>query len=119
MRTDHKAIMKKNKSSDEQVVGILPAADSGGAAASAINKQQNKEKSDLDNRKNKPRMTAGQNRQLRLLEDENQKLKQLVAELTLKKVLLQEALARRLSGQKEKIIRPKRHRTGPLDSIER
>ncbi len=119
MRTDAKITMKKPKSSDERVASMLPGGDPGGAVASAISKQRNKDKSDSVDRKNKVRMTPAQNHELRLLEHENQKLKQLVADLTLNKVLLQEALSRKLSGQKETVIRSKRQRTGPSNSTER
>ena len=53
-------------------------------------------------------MGVSELRRLRLLEEENRKLKQLVADLTLDKHILQEVVKKRSKGQS-------RARTGPPD----
>jgi putative transposase len=119
MKTDAKITMKKPKSSDKRVASMLPGGDPGGCVATAIGKLRNKEKSDPVDRMNKARKTPAETRQLRVLEDENQKLKQLVADLTLNKVMLREALARKVSGPNRKILQTRKRGAGSSNPIER
>jgi putative transposase len=111
--------MKKSKASEHQIASVLRETDLGVPPVVTIGKHGNGDTTGSVNRKNKGSMTPAETRELRLLEAENRKLKQVVADLTLNKVLLQEALAKKLSGRRENVLRPRRRRAGSSNSTER
>lgn len=87
--------MKKSKYSEEQIATALRQVDAGAPIPEVTRKLGISEATDYVWRKRCGQMAIAEIRRLRQLEDENRKLKQLVADLTLDKVMLQEVLAKK------------------------
>jgi putative transposase len=87
--------MKKSKYSEEQIATALRQVDAGAPIPEVTRKLGISEATDYVWRKRYGQMAIAEIRRLRQLEDENRKLKQLVADLTLDKVMLQEVLAKK------------------------
>ena len=88
--------MKKSKYSEEQIATALRHVEAGTPVAEMTRKLGICEATSYVWRKKYHQMGVPEVRRLRQLEDENRKLKQLVADLTLDKVMLQEVLAKKL-----------------------
>lgn len=87
--------MKKSKFSEEQIATALRQVDAGAPIPEVPRTLGISEATYSVWRKRYGQMAIAEIRRLRQLEDENRKLKQLVADLTLDKVTLQEVLARK------------------------
>jgi putative transposase len=87
--------MKKSKYSVEQIATALRQVDAGAPIPEVTRKLGISEATYYVWRKRYGQMAIAEIRRLRQLEDENRKLKQLVADLTLDKVMLQEVLAKK------------------------
>ena len=88
--------MKKKRFSMEQIVGILKQAEVGVPVRELVRKEGISEQTFYRWKKQYVGLEIDQVRQLKQLQEENQRLKQLVAELTLDKTMLQDALAKKL-----------------------
>lgn len=88
--------MNKSKYSEEQIATALRHVDVGAPVTEVTRKLGVSEATYYIWRKKYSQMGITEIRRLRQLEDENRKLKQLVADLTLDKVMLQEVLAKKL-----------------------
>ncbi len=82
--------MKKKRFSEEQIATTLRQVDAGAPVAEVTRALGISEQTDYLWRKKYGQMAMAEIRRLQQLEDENRKLKQLVADLTLDKVMLQE-----------------------------
>jgi len=87
--------MKKSKFSEEQIATALRQIDAGAPIPEVTRAFGISEATYYVWRKKYGQMAIAEIRRLRQLEDENRKLKQLVADLTLDKVILQEVLAKK------------------------
>lgn len=87
--------MKKSKFSEEQIATALRQVDAGAPVPEVTRALGVSEATYYVWRKRYGQMAVSEIRRLRQLEDENRKLKQLVADLTLDKVMLQEVLAKK------------------------
>ena len=87
--------MKKSKFSEEQIATALRQVDAGAPIAEVTRTLGISEATYYVWRKRYGQMAIAEIRRLRQLEDENRKLKQLVADLTLDKVILQGVLAKK------------------------
>jgi putative transposase len=87
--------MKKSKFSEEQIATALRQVDAGAPIPEITRALGISEATYYVWRKRYGQMAIAEIRRLRQLEDENRKLKQLVADLTLDKVILQEVLAKK------------------------
>ena len=88
--------MKKKRFTEEQIAFALRQADSGVAVAEVCRKMQISEQTYYRWKKKFAGMGVAEVRRLRQLEDEVRRLKQLVADLSLDKAMLQDALGKRL-----------------------
>jgi putative transposase len=88
--------MKKSKYSEAHIATALRQVEAGVPIAELTRKLGVSEQTYYLWRKKYGQMGVGEIRRLRLLEEENRKLKQLVADLTLDKVMLQEVLTKKL-----------------------
>lgn len=88
--------MKKSKFTDSQIAFILRQADEGTAVAEVCPKAGISEATFYNWRKRFGGMMPSEVRQLRQLEDENARLKNIVADLALDKAMLQDAIKRKL-----------------------
>jgi putative transposase len=88
--------MKKSKCSEEQIAVALRQKDAGAPIPQVTHRCGISEATYYVWCKRDGQMAVAAIRRLRQLEDENRKLKQLVADLTLDKVMLQEVLAKKL-----------------------
>ena len=88
--------MKKSNHTPEQVVYALKQHESGETVASLCRKMGVSEATFYNWKKKYAGMGVGDVRELRQLREENTKLKQLVADLSLDKHMLQEVLAKKL-----------------------
>lgn len=88
--------MKKSRFSEEQIATTLRQVDAGVPVAEVTRALGISEQTYYLWRKKYGQMAMAEIRRLRQLEEENRKLKQLVADLTLDKVMLQEVLAKKL-----------------------
>ena len=87
--------MKKSRYSEEQIAYAIRQTESGTPAAEICRKMGVSEATFYSWKKKYAGMGISEVRKLRLLEDENRKLKQLVADLSLDKHMLQEILAKK------------------------
>ena len=88
--------MKKTKFSDEKIAFILRQAEAGTSAIEVCRQNGISEQTFYRWKKRFAGMGVGEVRRLRQLEEENNKLKQLVADLSLDKAMLQEVIAKKL-----------------------
>ena len=88
--------MKKSRFSEEQIATALRQVDAGVPVAEVTRALGISEQTYYLWRKKYGQMAMAEIRRLRQLEEENRKLKQLVADLTLDKVMLQEVLTKKL-----------------------
>jgi putative transposase len=87
--------MKKSKFSEGQIAVALRQVDAGAPIPEVTRSLGVSEATYYVWRKKYGQMAVAEIRRLRQLEEENRKLKQLVADLTLDKVILQEVLAKK------------------------
>ena len=87
--------MKKKRFSVEQIVGILKQAEVGVPIGELIRKVGISEQTFYRWKKQYVGLEVDQLRQLKQLQEENQRLKRLVADLTLDKTMLQDVLAKK------------------------
>ena len=87
--------MKKSKFSEEQIATALRQIDAGAPIPEVTRKLGISEATDYVWQKRSGQMAIAEIRRWRQLEEENSRLKQLVANLTLDKVILQEVLAKK------------------------
>ncbi len=88
--------MKRKRFAVEQIVGILKQAEVGVPVTEVIRKAGISEQTFYLWKKQYVRMEVDQARQLKQLQEENNRLKQLLAELSLDKVMLQDVLQKKL-----------------------
>jgi putative transposase len=87
--------MKRKRFSVEQIVGILKQAEVGVPVAEVIRKAGIAEQTFYRWKKQYVGLEVDQVRQLKQLQEENGRLKQLVAELSLDKTMLQDVLTKK------------------------
>ncbi len=87
--------MKKSKYSEAQIATALRQVDAGAPIPEVTRSLGISEATYYVWRKQDGQLAVAEIRRLRQLEEENRKLKQLVADLTLDKVILQEGLAKK------------------------
>jgi len=87
--------MKRSKFSEEQITYALRQAEAGTAVADVCRQLGVSEATFYVWKKKYAHLGVGELRRLRQLEDENARLKQLVADLTLDKHMLSEALRKK------------------------
>lgn len=88
--------MKKSRFTEEQMAYALKQAELGTAVAEICRKMGISEATFYVWRKKYGGLGPSELKRLRLLEDENRKLKQLVADLSLDKAMLQEVVTKKL-----------------------
>jgi putative transposase len=88
--------MKRKRFTEEQIAYALRQAESGVPVAEVIRKMGVSEQSFYRWKKRFAGMGVSELRRLRQLEEENRKLKRLVADLSLDKAMLQEVLSKKL-----------------------
>jgi putative transposase len=88
--------VKRKRFSVEQIVGVLKPAEVGVPVAELIRKVGISEQTFYRWKKQYPGLEVDQVRQLKQLQEENARLKRLVADLTLDKVMLQDVLGKKL-----------------------
>jgi putative transposase len=87
--------MKQSKYSESQIAAALRQVEAGAPIVEVTRGLGVSEATYYHWRKKYGQMAVAEIRRLRQLEEENRKLKQLVADLTLDKVILQEVLAKK------------------------
>lgn len=90
--------MKKKRFSVEQIVSVLKQAEMGMAVADLIRQVGISEQTFYRWKKLYSGMQSDQVRELKQLQDENGRLKKLVAELSLDKAVLQDVLSKKFPG---------------------
>jgi len=88
--------MKKSKFTEEQIAYALRQAESGVSVAEVIRKMGITEQTFYRWKKQYGGLGVSELRKLKVLEEENRKLKQLVADLSLDKRMLQDVLSKKL-----------------------
>jgi putative transposase len=88
--------VKKSRFTEQQIAYALRQAESGGRVAEICRKLGVSEQTFYSWRKKYAGMGVSELRRIRQLEEENRRLKQVVADLTLDKQMLQEVLSRKL-----------------------
>ena len=88
--------MKKGRFTEEQIGFALRQAETGTAVAEVIRKMGISEQTFYRWKKQYAGMGVAELRRLKQLEEENRKLKQLVADLSLDKVMLQDVIRSKL-----------------------
>jgi len=88
--------VKRKRFSVEQIVGVLKQAEVGVPVAELIRKVGISEQTFYRWKKQYTGLEVDQVRQLKQLQEENVRLKRLVADLTLDKVMLQDVLGKKL-----------------------
>ncbi len=88
--------MKRKRFTEEQIAFALRQAESGTTAAEVCRKMQISEQTFYRWKKRYAGMGVAEVRRLKQLEEEVRRLKQLVADLSLDKAMLQDALGKRL-----------------------
>ena len=86
--------MKKSKYSEEQIIGILKEAEAGIAVIELCRKYGISDQTYYNWKAKYGGMTASDARKLKQLEDENRKLKHLVADLTLDNQALKSVISK-------------------------
>jgi len=87
--------MRRSRFSEEQVIGVLKAVESGQKVADACREQGISQGTYFRWKAKYGGLEVSEARRLRELEEENRRLKHAVAELTLDKQILKEALSRK------------------------
>jgi putative transposase len=95
--------MKKKRFSVEQIVAVLKQAELGVPVAQVIRKVGISEQTFYRWKKQYVGMETDQARQLKQLQDENSRLKQLVADLSLDKTMLQDVLRKKFSSLRDAV----------------
>jgi putative transposase len=90
------SVMKKSKFTEAQIAFILRQADEGTAVGEVCRKAGISEATFYNWRKKYAGLMPSEMKRLRQLEDENGKLKKLVADLSLDKAMLQDVLSKKL-----------------------
>ena len=88
--------MKRKRYTEEQIVYALKQAENGTGIAELCRTMGVSEQTFYHWRKKYEGLGVSEIRELRMLRDENRKLKQLVADLSLDKHILQEVIAKKL-----------------------
>lgn len=88
--------MKKTRFSEEKIAYILRQVDAGTTAIEVCRQNGISEQTFYRWKKKYAGLGVAEVRRLRQLEEENTKLKQMVADLSLDKVMLQEVIAKKL-----------------------
>ena len=88
--------MKKSRFSEQQIAFVLRQADEGTSVAEVCRKAGISEASFYAWRKKYGGLMPSEMKRLKLLEEENARLKKLVADLSLDKVMLQDVVRRKL-----------------------
>ena len=88
--------MKRKRFSVEQIVGVLKQAEVGVPVAGLIRKVGISEQTYYRWKRQYTGLEVDQGRQLKQLQEENARLKRLVADLRLDKVMLQDVLGKKL-----------------------
>ncbi len=88
--------MKRKRYTEEQIAYALREAESGTKVVEICRKMGVSEQTFYTWRRRYTGMGVAELRRLKLVEDENRKLKQVVADLTLDKHILQETLSKKL-----------------------
>ena len=88
--------MRKSRFTEQQISYALKQAETGTPVAEVIRKMGITEQTFYNWKKQYGGMGVGELRRLRLLEEENRKLKQLVADLSLDKHILQDVLSKKV-----------------------
>lgn len=88
--------MKKSRFSEEQIIGILKQAEAGIAVAQLCRQHSISDATFYKWRSKYGGLDVAQARRVRSLEEENQRLKRLVADLSLDNQVLKEVLAKNL-----------------------
>ena len=88
--------MKRKRFSVEQIVGVLKQAEVGVPVAELVRQVGISEQTLYRWKKQYQGLQSDQLRQLKQLQEENGRLKRLVAELTLDKTMLQDVLSKKL-----------------------
>jgi putative transposase len=87
--------MKKKRFSVEQIVGVFKQAEVGAPVAEVVRKAGISEQTFYRWKKQYVGLEPDQVREMKQLQDENSRLKQLVAELSLDKTMLQDVLRKK------------------------
>jgi putative transposase len=87
--------VKKKRFSVEQIVGVLKQAEVGVPIGELVRQVGISEQTFYRWKKRYAKLEVDQVRQLKQLQEENQRLKRLVADLTLDKTMLQDVLAKK------------------------
>jgi putative transposase len=90
--------MKRKRFSVEQIVAVLKQAELGMPVADVIRQTGISEQTFYRWKKQYAGMQSDQVRELKQLQDENARLKRVVAELTLDKVILQDVVSKKWPG---------------------
>ena len=88
--------MKKSRFSDEQIVAVLHEWDAGAKVPDLVRRHGVTEQTLYRWKKQYKGLETDQVRQFKQLQDENARLKRLVAELSLDKTMLQDVLSKKL-----------------------
>ncbi len=88
--------MKKSKFSEAQIAFILRQADEGTSVAEVCRKAGISDATFCNWRKRYGGLTPSEVKRMRQLEDENNRLKKLVADLSLDRAMLQDVLSKKL-----------------------
>jgi putative transposase len=88
--------MKKSRFTEEQIAFALRQAETGTAAVEVIRKMGVSEQTFYRWKKQYAEMGVGELRRMKQLEEENRKLKQLIADLSLDKAMLQDVISSKL-----------------------
>lgn len=88
--------MKKSRFTEQQIAYALHQAETGTSVAEVTRKMGISEQTFYRWKKQYAGMGVAELRRLRQLEEENRKLKQLVADLSLDKAMLQDVIAKKL-----------------------
>ena len=88
--------MRKSRFTEEQIIGILQEVEKGAEARSVCRREGITEQTFYRWRQKYGGMQVSDARRLKQLEEENSKLKRLVADLSLDKAMLQDVLSRKL-----------------------